>query len=71
MNPAATSTKSPGSHEVWVDFFDDAYRELYAGLLDPIRTEVEESLDPSEPVADHWWILPDHASVWGRFDLMA
>jgi SAM-dependent methyltransferase len=41
MNPAATSTKSPGSHEVWVDFFDDAYRELYAGLLDPIRTEVE------------------------------
>jgi hypothetical protein len=41
MNPAATSTESPGAYEVWVDFFDDAYRELYAGLLDPVRTEVE------------------------------
>ena len=35
---------SPGAardHEVWVDFFDDAYRELYAELLHPVRTEFE------------------------------
>ena len=28
-------------YEVWVDFFDERYRELYAGMLHPVRTEIE------------------------------
>ena len=34
-------SRPDGDYQVWVDFFDDAYRELYAGLLHPVRTEFE------------------------------
>jgi SAM-dependent methyltransferase len=32
---------SAGGYQVWVDFFDDAYRDIYSELLHPARTEHE------------------------------
>jgi len=34
-------SRQDGDYQVWVEFFDDVYRELYATLLHPVRTEFE------------------------------